>query len=306
MARRTRDTKLETRSARLRLLARKKPYFTPIGRGVSLGYRRNKIAGTWVMRAADGKGGNWTKAIGAADDFDEADGAGILDFWQAQDRARAVARASHVGRDDDDRPATIATALDRYEADLKLRDGDVGNVTRVKAHLPEVLAATPVAIVTTQKLRSWRDRLADELAPATVNRTTNALKAALNLTADHDERIVSRRSWEIGLAAIHDAEEARNVILEEAAIRRIIAKASEQSTQFGLLVETAALTGGRVSQIARLETQDLQDRRSDPRLMLPCSRKGRGQKKISQYRSRRGLPPSCAGPPWVTPLRRRC
>jgi hypothetical protein len=32
---------------------RKKPYFTPIGRGLSLG-------GTWVMRAADGKGGNWT------------------------------------------------------------------------------------------------------------------------------------------------------------------------------------------------------------------------------------------------------
>jgi hypothetical protein len=41
-----------------------------------------------VVRAADGRGGNWTKAIGTADDFDEADGRAVPDFWQAQDSAR--------------------------------------------------------------------------------------------------------------------------------------------------------------------------------------------------------------------------
>jgi integrase len=261
---------------------RKKPYFASIGRGVSLGYRRNKTAGTWVMRAADGKGGNWTKAIGAADDFDEADGKGVLDFWEAQDRARSTARASRSGSDDDDGPATVAAALDRYEADLKIRGGDAGNVTRVKAHLPDKLAGRSVALVTTRELRSWRNHLADELVSATVNRTATALKAALTLAADHDERISNRRAWEIGLAPIHDAEESRNVILDESAIREIIAKADEQSAQFGLLVEMAAVTGARVSQLARLEVQDLQDSRDDPRLMMPSSRKGRGQKKISR------------------------
>ena len=72
------------------------------------------------------------------------------------------------------------------------------------------------------------------------------------------------------------------MILPEAAIRTIIAKANEQSAEFGLLVETAAVTGARVSQLARLEVEDLQDARSDPRLMMPSSRKGRGEKKISR------------------------
>jgi integrase len=281
MARRTRETKLETRSSRLKLPLRKKPYFTSIGRGISLGYRRNQTTGTWVMRAANGKGGNWTRAIGIADDFDNADGKRILDFWQAQDHARAKARAS-CGDDDEAPSATIAMALDRYEADLRIRDGDAGNVTRVRVHLPDTLADKSVGQVTTRELRSWRDGLADKLAPATVNRTANALRAALNLAADQDERILNRRPWEVGLAAIHDAEESRNVILEEQAIREIIAKAGKQSAEFGLLVETAAVTGARVSQLARLEVQDLQDGRDDPRVMMPSSRKGRGQKRISR------------------------
>ena len=44
-------------------------------------------------RVADGKGGNSTAAIGTADDFQDADGSRVLDFWQAQDRARALAQA---------------------------------------------------------------------------------------------------------------------------------------------------------------------------------------------------------------------
>jgi integrase len=253
-----------------------------IGVGVGLGYRRNATAGTWVARVSDGKGGNWTKAIGAADDFDDADGKTTLDFWQSQDRARAIARSGRAGDDDADKPITIGKALDQYEADLKIRGGDVGNVARVRAHLSGSLAKMSVVLATTRDLRAWRDGLTEKLAPATVNRTTNALKAALNLAAEHDERITSRRAWETGLASIHDAEESRNVILPEAGIRVIVAKAGEQSAEFEVLTETAAVTGARVSQLARLEVQDLQDARSDPRLMMPSSRKGRGQKKISR------------------------
>lgn len=274
--------KLETRAARLKLPVAKKPIFTKIGPGLGVGYRRNTTAGTWVVRAADGKGGNWTKAIGAADDFDEADGKVVLDFWQAQDRARAIARIGRAGDGDDGRPVTIAKALDQYQADLKIRGGDAGNVARVRAHLTDALAEKTVALVTARDLRSWRDGLAKELAPATVNRTANGLKAALNLAADHNERIPSRRAWETGLASIHDAEESRNVILPEMAIRAIIDRSNEVSAVFGLLVETAAVTGARISQLARLREEDLQDARSDPRLMMPSSRKGRGEKKIAR------------------------
>src|SRR5438067_13057157 len=98
MARSTRSTPLETRSARLKLPVAKKPVFVRIGPKVGLGYRRNQTAGTWVARVADGRGGNWTKAIGPADDFEEADGNHVLDFWQAQNKTRVLARGD-VGSD---------------------------------------------------------------------------------------------------------------------------------------------------------------------------------------------------------------
>jgi integrase len=231
---------------------------------------------------ADGKGGNWTKAIGNADDFEEADGNNTLDFWQAQDRARVIARVGRDGDGDDGKPVTVGRALDRYEADLKTRGGDVANVARVRVHLKEALAAKRVALLTARDLRNWRDGLVKKLAPATVNRTAGALKAALNLVADHDERIISRQPWDMGLATIPDAEESRNVILPEATIHSIISEAYQESHEFGLLVEGAAVTGARVSQLARLEVQDVQSDRADPRLMMPSSRKGRGQKKITR------------------------
>jgi hypothetical protein len=256
MARRTRDARLETRSSRLKLPVTSKPVFVKIGMGIGLGYRRNATAGTWVARFSDGKGGNRTKTIATADDFAEADGTNVLDFWQAQDRARTFARA---GCTSEERPITINETLEQYLTDLRIRGGDAGNVTRVKAHMPEALAKKSVALVTARELRQWRDGLVKKLAPATVNRTTNALKAALNLAAEHDEKIVTRRAWETGLASIHDAEESRNVILDEQAIRAVIATSYEQGQDFGLLVETGAVTGARVSQLARLEIQDLQD-----------------------------------------------
>src|SRR5262249_9599092 len=155
------------------------------------------------------------KAIGIADDFEEANGATVLDFWQAQERARALARGGRDGNADDGKLTTVTLALDRYKADLEARKGDVNNVARVRGHLPEALAQKHVAFLTAKELRAWGNGLTEHLAPATINRTTTALKAALNLAADHDERIVSRISWETGLATIHDVNEPRNVILTE-------------------------------------------------------------------------------------------
>ena len=73
-----------------------------------------------------------------------------------------------------------------------------------------------------------------------------------------------------------------NVILPVGQIRQIVAKAYEISEPFGLLIETAATTGARASQLARLEVQNVQGDRADPRLMMPSSRKGRGPKKITR------------------------
>ena len=139
-----------------------------------------------------------------------------------------------------------------------------------------------VALLSARDLRRWRDGLAKTLAPATVNRTCTVLKAALNLAAEHDERIANRRAWETGLATIPDAEQSRNVILDEPTVRRIIAAAHQQSPEFGTLVEVAAVTGARVSQLAAIEVQDLQADRAAPRLLMPTSRKGKGKKAVQR------------------------
>src|SRR5271166_2830120 len=106
MPRSSRSTHLETRTARQRLALRKKPYTARIAPGVRLGYRRNATAGTWSVIAADGRGGNWMKAFARADDFEEANGTAILTFWEAQDKARILARGSKDADGEDDKPIT--------------------------------------------------------------------------------------------------------------------------------------------------------------------------------------------------------
>jgi hypothetical protein len=130
MARKVRNSLLESRTARLRLDVRRKPYSgSSLGRGIALLYRRNRTNGTWVLKASDGHGAYWTKAFAEADDFDASDGKNILDFYQAQDVAKQLARRQPGEVSDDSRPATVAEALDAYERDLKARGGSVYNAS---------------------------------------------------------------------------------------------------------------------------------------------------------------------------------
>jgi integrase len=263
---------------------RKKPYFVAIAPGVGLGYRRNKTAGSWVVRAADGKGGNWTHAFAVADDYEDANGTDVLTFWQAQDRARVLARGARDADEDSGKPVTVAQIIDSYETDLRARGGDIYNAQRVRVHLPEMLARKTVALlVAPQEFRHWRDGLLRKgLAPSTVNRTCAAFQAALELSATQDPRITNQSAWRTGLTALPDAEQPRNVILPDDAVLAIISAAYAVSREFGLLVEVAAVTGARVSQLARLEVGDLQGDRSDARLMMPSARKGRARKQIER------------------------
>jgi integrase len=275
MPRKIRSADLETRTARLKLPVRKKPFAVQVSPAVHLCYRRNSRAGSWTVKARDGRGGYWTKGFAHADDFEAADGGTILDYWQAVDRARGLAR-SNAGAGD--KPITVAAALAEYENDLHARSGDIGNAKRVHTYLPDALADKLVGTLTARDLQRFRDVLIKKgLARDTVNRTGHAFKAALTLAADRDERIGNRAAWKIGLAALPNAGQPRNVILADDKVLELIGAAYSIGPAFGLLVEVAAVTGARVSQIAGLEVQDLQDDRTAPRLAMPTSRKGRGR-----------------------------
>jgi len=278
MARRPRSSKLETRTTRLKLPVQQKPHcFTTIAPGVALAYRRGKDRNAWVVRVADGKGGNWTKNLpGIPDDFEDANGESVLTFWQAQDKARTLAR----GTIESGRPITINEALDAYAAHLAARGGLAGNVSRVRHHLPPGLAAKPVALLRPRELEHWRNSLA--VKPATINRMGHVVKAALNLAAKHDPRITNANAWKLGLALLPNTHRPRNTILKDAQVLSLIDAANAIDPAFGLFCEVGAVTGARVSQITALEVGDLQSNGDGPRLMMPSSRKGHAGKRIER------------------------
>ena len=97
MARKVRHSSLESRTARLKLAVRRKPYPGPkLGRGIHLLYRRNKTNGTWVLKASDHHGKYWTQRVAEADDHDESNGKTILNFFEAQDIAKKLARGGSL------------------------------------------------------------------------------------------------------------------------------------------------------------------------------------------------------------------
>jgi integrase len=289
MARKARNSTLESRTSRLKLAVRFKPYTgASLARGIKLLYRRNKGAGTWVVKAADGHGNYWTKGIGTADDFEDADGKTILSFFQAQDRAKELAR-SDDGASSDAAPVTVNIALSDYEADLAARNANVRNARWPRQHLPPVLLAKPVQLLTTRELRKWRDSLLGTLSPASINRLCNCVCAALELAAQHDERIRNRDAWETGLAGLPDSQVARNVVLPDDKVRAFIAAAYARDAALGLLIDVLAGTGARPSQVVRLTCTDLQDH-SSPKLMMPKSAKGGGRNRAQKRSQKYSVP----------------
>lgn len=174
MARRVRSYNLETRTSRLKLEVRKKPYAATLAPGIQLTYRRNKGAGVWSVKAPFG-----LKKFALADDLEDANGESVMTYWQALDKARTLARA---GEGSSDALITVKEAVDNYEADLAARGAQKGNATQIRHNLPDTLAAKPVALLTEKELRAWRNGLVKRgLKPASADRVARVFKAALHL-----------------------------------------------------------------------------------------------------------------------------
>src|SRR5262249_31141706 len=238
MARKLRSNRLETPTARLKLPIAWKPVFFTIAPGIAWGYRRNEGAGAWIVRCANGHGGSWTKKFAIADDREDANGEGVLDFWAACERAKKIAR----GADGSDlgKPWTFAQAIDRYESDLKVRGGRISNARMIRANVPPGLQAKPVSLLTQIELRRWRDGMLERgLQPASVVRICRSTAACLNLAARIDNRIANQQAWKIGLEAIHGANRARNQVLPDDVVRDVVTAcyAFPGEGDFGLFVE---------------------------------------------------------------------
>jgi integrase len=320
MARRVRDAKLETRAARSKLPPRGKPYYKSIGPQLHVGYRRNTTTGgVWVVRAYAGDGKYKVETIGAADDMLDADGQKVLNFWQAQDRARERHRqlpAERLGP-----PLTVKAVVEEYLAAReasRLPDGSY----RLKGHvLSDPIAGKLLSELTSGDLAAWRAGLAAKgLKAASVTRTSADLKAALNAaTVRHSKQLPAGFPLEVknGLKSSKaGAPAARPLqVLPDADIRAILAAGAEVDAEgdwggdlYMLLVLLAA-TGARFSQVARITVGDVQV--AQWRIMVPVSHKGQGAKAVTHTARRVGadvlalLKPALAGRTGHEPLLRR-
>ncbi|MFO1101322.1 MAG: site-specific integrase [Methylocystis sp.] len=284
MARTVRDTNLETRSARLRLTPRRKPYWRVLETGLHIGYRRTKEGGgSWIARRFVGDGRYNETKVGTADDLQDPDGVVLHSFAQAQEAARAWWRAEarkELGHAPDHGPYTVGRTLDAYFADRERRGSKGVAKDKAAANLrirPE-LGEIEFSKLTAKRIRDWHTGLAtapkltraartkkkrksQAINPkdsdavrarrSTANRTLTVLKAALN-HAFHEGRVASDDAWRKA-KPFREVDAAVVRFLSEDECRRLV---NACNGPFRDLVRAALLTGCRYGELTRMRAID--------------------------------------------------
>ncbi|HXM80396.1 MAG TPA: site-specific integrase [Burkholderiales bacterium] len=279
MAQTARDSKLETRTARLRLPLGQR-HFKSIGKGLTLIYRRTGEGfGTWTAKLAL-PGGKYTlRTLGGADDYQEANGADVLNFGQAHDRVRALANEAKANDGVLIKPASVAEAAERYLAWYREnRRGVRETETAINAHILPALGDKQLSALTTAHIRSWLEQLAAKparvrtartaktpkyrAAPktadekrarrSTANRLLNVLKAILN-RAFRDGQVADDTAWR-KVKPFPKADEPRIRFLSDAEAVRLV---NACPADLRALVRAALLTGARFGELVELRAHDV-------------------------------------------------
>ena len=141
MARTARNAKLDTRSARSKLPARREPYWQVLSKGTAIGYRRGAKGGNWIARLRDDEGKQHYNAIGAADDVRDADGLTVFSFSQAQEIARTwfATKARELAGHAEPQvgPFTVAAAVEEYLAQRERKGSKGVKKDRYAAEVPD-------------------------------------------------------------------------------------------------------------------------------------------------------------------------
>ena len=247
MARRIRDSGLESRAARGKLKPRGKPYFKAIGQGLHLGYRKGATEGKWVTRRYVGNQAYVVETIATADDIADADGINVLTFYQAQDRARAiVAQKVYSG------PYRVKDAIADYLEFLGARGWETGY--RVRKHILPKLGEMLVDELTTDTIRKWHRGMVKADARASqvsANRVLITLKAALN-QAFKEGKIGSDIAWR-RVEAFKGVDRCRDRYLSLAEVGRFL---NACDPGFRPLARAALETGARYGELCRLTVGD--------------------------------------------------
>ena len=294
MAGARKDSRLGTRTARSALKSRHQPYWLNIGEGVALGYRRGPQGGSWYCRVYEGDGKYRQDLIAGADDHIDANGESVMTFYQAQERARALAkqheRRRGIGVAAD---ATVKQAAERSLEWFREHRKSVKETEHtVNAHIVPAFGDVKLSALTTPKLRTWLEALATQPAKvrsqkdkpkyraaaktadekrarrATANRILNVFKALLN-RAFHDGLASDDIAWR-KVKPFAKADEARIRFLTGAEALRLINACPKD---LRALVQAALLTGARYGELTAMQVQDVDPR--GERIYIHQSKSGR-------------------------------
>jgi hypothetical protein len=276
--RRRASNELATRTGRTKLAVRKKPYSVVLSPGIQLAYRRNKGAGVWSVKTSA-----YLMRFAVADDHEEANNGTVMDYEQAQTKARTIARGDGGASE---RPITVTEAVDAYEDDLKARGAATANAGHIRYNLKDkpALANKPVALLTKKDLSDWRNGLVKRgLLPSSADRISKSFKAALNLAASNDDRLRNEKAWKEGMKNLTDDDSgsgdgSNNIILPTALVAATVKASYKADRKLGLVIDVLASTGTRESQMWRIKVRDFIDDPLAPRLMMPSSKKGKKRK----------------------------
>jgi integrase len=275
MARKVKDKELDTPEARRKLKARGKPYYRMMEPGLlHLGYRRLKgqQAGTWVARHYLGDQAYRVERIGTADDLSDANGVTILNFSQAQTKARKLMDERAQEAEGKSAPLTVAGTMDAYLDHLESHGKSVVTARyRAKAFIYPALGAIEVERLTTDQLRKWHAGLV-KMAPrrrgtdrgafkdddearrrrkVSANRVFTILRAALN-RAFKDDKVQSDKAWR-KVEVFKAVNVARTRFLTIPECQRLI---NASDADFRPLVQAALQTGCRYGELTRLQVAD--------------------------------------------------
>jgi integrase len=279
MTQSARDARLETRTARLRLPIQQR-HFKAIGDGLTLVYRRTSDGfGTWSTKLALPSGKYALRALGTADDYQDANGADVLNFRQAQEKARGLAEVAKANAGIVITPLSVGEAAERYLAwyrDHRRAYRETEHATR--AHILPALGATRLDELTSAQIRGWLERLAAKparvrasafvtgpkyrAAPktadekrarrATANRVFNILKAILN-RAFENGLVGDDLAWR-KVRPLPKADEARIRFLSDSEAVRLVNACRRDLRP---LVQAALLTGARNGELVAMTVRDV-------------------------------------------------
>lgn len=270
MARASRDSRLDNRTQRLKL-AKGKRHYAILTTGLALAYRRTGEGyGTWSARILDKATNTYSlKKIGAADDFTDADGVKVFDYFQAQEKCRELAKAESPA----DTGITVAKAVENYMAWYRTEGKAVKETeTTINAHILPYFGESRISDLTTKAIREWHHKLANKPArkrtrsgarqqyqekpdtedkkrarKATANRVLTVLKAILNRAYD-DDAALDKTIWSKVKPFKNTDEPVIRFLTQAEAIRLTNACRAD----FRLLVRGALYTGARYTELASM------------------------------------------------------